>query len=143
MAELVKEIEGVGYFDDSGSSSLELAVQSITSLASDKVVILAGESENSLSDLAQAIEDNGVIHVLLVESASKYAEALREVGFTHFTVIAWEGMQKIVDTAYHLTEPGDSVLLTATGPTDLFKDNDELRLEFRKAVENLNGRIGG
>jgi UDP-N-acetylmuramoylalanine--D-glutamate ligase len=144
--EFVGEVEGVKYYDDSFSTNPETAIAAIKSFAADKVVILGGSSKNaSFDELARVIDENQVIHALLIgEESSKLTIALTEVGFTHFTAVKWQGMQQLLDTAYHLTEPGDIVLLSpACASFDLFKNYKDRGDQFYSAVKNIEERLHG
>lgn len=144
--EFVAEVEGVRYYDDSFSTNPETAIAAIKSFESDKVVILGGSTKNaSFNTLARVIDENSVIHALLIgEEAEKLATALRSVGFTHFTVMKWQGMQQLIDTAYHLTESGDNVILSpACASFDLFKNYKDRGEQFQEAVKNIEERLHG
>lgn len=144
--QFVAEVEGVRYYDDSFSTNSETALAAIKSFSADKILILGGSSKKaSFDDLAQAVESGGVIHALLVgEEAETLAEALRGAGFNHFTVVKWTGMQNLLDTIYHLSEPGDVVLLSpACASFDLFKNYKDRGDQFHAAVHNLKERLNG
>ncbi len=142
--EFVSEVEGVKYYDDSFSTNPDTAIAAIKSFASDKVVIVGGSSKNaSFDELAQVIDDNNVIHALLIgEEADNLAQSLSKIGFTHFTVVKWQGMQHLIDTAYHLTESGDVVLLSpACASFDLFENYKDRGVQFQYAVKNIEERL--
>ena len=139
------EVEGVRYYDDSFSTNPDTAIAAIRSFDAPKLVVLGGSGKGAIfSELAQAVEDNGVIHALLIgEEAPKIAEALKQVGFTHFTIVKWTNMQGLIDIAYHLTEPGDIVLLSpACASYDLFKNYKDRGNQFNAAVKHMKERLG-
>ncbi len=140
---LVAEIAGVSYYDDSDSVTSKATAETIRSVSEDKVIIIGGSGKDiDFNELAQVIEDNKVIHALLVGPAAvEISEALSRVGFTHFTIIEDSNMQKLIDTVYHLTEPGDALIFSpACKITDLFSDPVSI---FEAAVLNLKERVDG
>jgi len=141
--ELVGEVAGVKYFDDSFATTPETAMAAIESFAEPKVVILGGSDKGATyGKLAEAVEAGGVIHALLIgDTAPAIEKALRGVGFTHLTAGLTE-MQKIVDTCYHITEPGDVVLLSpACASFGLFKNYKDRGNQFKAAVADLAARL--
>lgn len=139
------EVEGVTYYDDSFSTNPETAIAAIRSFEAAKLIILGGSGKGAdFNELAQVVEDNGVIHALLIGvEAPKIAEALKTVGFTHFTIVKWTNMQALIDMAYHLTEPGDIVLLSpACASFDLFANYKDRGNQFKAAVKHMKERLG-
>lgn len=140
---LVAEVAGVHYYDDTVSITPESTADTIISIPTDKVIILGGSAQEvSFDALAQVIEDNSVIHVLLIGYAGvKISEALAKVGFTHFTIMSELNMKKIIDTAYHLTESGDTFIFSpGCDISDLFLDAGSV---FEQAVIHLKERVNG
>ena len=138
--ELAGVIEGVKYYDDSFSTTPETAIAAMKSFPGAKVMILGGSDKNSdYSELATEVENRNVIHILLIgDMASKIASELDEVGFSHYTVVTWQGMDQLVQTASHLVEPGDVVLLSpACASFGLFTDYKDRGNQFKAAVGKL------
>lgn len=142
-AERVAEVAGVTYYDNSAATTPEATISVINSFVEPKVLILDGSDKGSENiELAKAIQAGGVIHVLLMgDMTLKTEQALRQAGFTHFTA-ALNDMRKIVETCYHITEPGDVVLLSPAGSSlGLFKDYKERGDQFKAAVQELAQRV--
>ncbi len=141
--DLVAEVAGVKYYDDSFATTPETAMAAINSFEEPKVVILGGSDKGSkYGELAQAVEHGGVTHALLMgDTSSKIEQALRRAGFTHLTT-GFTDMRKIVETCYHITEPGDVVLLSpACASFGLFKNYKERGDQFKANVHELAQRI--
>ena len=106
---LVREFNGVRYYDDSRSTSPEAAIKAL----SEPKVLIIGSGDN----LAQVIDDHNVIHALLIgEETPKIAAALTEIGYTHFTQVQSQGMPALVQICKNITEPGDIVLFGIANP---------------------------
>ncbi len=141
--EPVAEVDGVRYFDDSFATTPETAIAAIRSFEGPKLIILGGSDKGARYDeLAREVEDGGVIHALLIgDTAPAIAEALGRVGFTHYTLVDWKGMDVLVQTCRQLTEPGDVVLLsTGCASFGLFKNYKDRGDQFQAAVRALMAR---
>ncbi len=141
--ELVREVAGVRYYDDSFSTTPETATAAIKTFKEPKVIILGGSSKGAVYDgLAAAVEDGGVIHALLIgDTAPEIAKALQRAGFAHFTV-GFTTMADLLEMCYHITEPGDVVLLSpACASFGLFVNYKERGSQFRAAVLSLAERV--
>jgi UDP-N-acetylmuramoylalanine--D-glutamate ligase len=138
--ELVAEVDGVKYYDDSFSTTPETAVAALRSFAGDKVAILGGSDKGiGFAELVRAVEDERVIHALLIgDTAPDIARELDKVGFSHYTLVKWQGMAQLIQTASHLAEPGDIVLLSpGCASFGLFANYKERGQQFQEAVMAL------
>ena len=121
-------IAGVRYVLDQSVASPGATVKAIMALSAPVVLLTVDSSltgESDLSDLAQAIEDGGVIHVLARNGTHNLAAALRKVGYTHYT-LSPKPINELLRTAYALTDEGDVVLLsaiTSDGSGNRFEDD--------------------
>ncbi|HSX02084.1 MAG TPA: UDP-N-acetylmuramoyl-L-alanine--D-glutamate ligase [Candidatus Saccharimonadia bacterium] len=141
--ELAGEVAGVRYYDDSFSTTPDAAIAAIKAFAEPKVIILGGSDKGAnFTRLAQAVEHGGVIHALLIgETAAQLEAALRRAGFTHFTT-GFTDMPHLIETCYHITEPGDVVLLSpACASFGLFTDYKARGDQFKAAVQQLKERL--
>lgn len=144
--EKVAVIAGVSYYDDSFSTNPDTAMAAIKAFPGDKVIILGGSSKKAdFRGLAQVVQDNRVIHALLIgEETESIAAALESVKFNHFTRVRWTAMQDLVYTIHHLTEPGDVVLLSpACASFDLFRNYKDRGNQFKAAVRFVKERVDG
>ena len=142
--ELAGETNGVRYYDDSFASVPESAVAAIRSFNESKVIILGGSDKHAnFTELARVVENEGVIHALLIgDTAPQLATALDAVGFHHYTIVKWQNMAHLVQTASHLVEPGDVVLLSpACASFGLFTNYKERGDQFKAAVVALGGTL--
>lgn len=137
--ELVKEIDGIEYYDDSFGTTPETAIVALQAFDKPKVVILGGSDKGaSYEELAHVVTTLIVRKVVLIgEQASKIEEALTTAGYKD-TIAGGDDMQSIVETAKKFAMPGDVVLLsTACASFDMFKNYKDRGDKFKKAVQAL------
>jgi UDP-N-acetylmuramoylalanine--D-glutamate ligase len=137
--ELVRELDGVKYYDDSFGTTPETAIVAIEAFDQPKVVILGGSDKGaSFDNLAQVVKDNNMRAVLLIgKMAPNIQQSLEAVGFTNF-IFGGGTMTEIVKTAQENARPGDVVILsTACASFDMFKDYKDRGEQFKAAVQAL------
>lgn len=138
--ELVTELDGIRYYDDSFGTTPETAIVAIQAFKESKVVILGGSDKGaSYEDLAAAVRDNNVREVLLIgDQAPRIQAALEAVGFTAFEP-GGETMPEIVEKARGRAEEGDIVLLsTGCASFGMFKNYKDRGDQFKQAVRALS-----
>ena len=137
--ELVREFDGVKYYNDSFGTTPETAIVAIEAFTEPKVIILGGSDKGSdYSELARVIATSNVrCAVLIGEMASKIRNALEAAEFHNFTD-GGKVMKEIVNNARQQAKPGDIVLLsTACASFDLFKDYIDRGNQFKQVVLGL------
>jgi UDP-N-acetylmuramoylalanine--D-glutamate ligase len=138
--ELVGEVAGVKYYDDSFGTTPETAAVAVEAFEQPKVLILGGSDKGATFEkLAQTVKENNVKKVILIGvMAPKIETALRAAGYEH-TVKGGETMDEIVKTAQSAAGPGDIVLLsTACASFDMFKNYQDRGDQFKQAVRALS-----
>lgn len=138
--ELVRELNGVKYYDDSFGTTPETAIVAMQAFTQPKVVILGGSDKGLPFDgLADAVMQNNVRHAVVIgETAPKIVALLKERGFTSISQ-GLRQMPEIVTAAYDHAQPGDIVLLsTGCASFGLFKDYKDRGDQFKKAVLALS-----
>lgn len=141
--ELVREVDGVRFYDDSYASGLGATKAAIQAVKGKKVMILGGYDR--MLDLNHfgpyAIEHkNEFRHLLLIgASAERLAGILDKAGFTNYTVDKTvHDMPAIVAAARRLAQRGDAIVLSPGFPSfDMFKSFKERGEQFHAAAENL------
>lgn len=137
--EFVREIKGVGYYDDSFGTTPETAIVAIESFDQPKVVILGGSDKGATFDaLANTVKTNNVRHVLTIgERGPTIAQALANIGFTSVSD-GGSTMKEIIDHAQNVAQSGDVILLsTACASFGLFKDYKDRGNQFKQVVQSL------
>jgi UDP-N-acetylmuramoylalanine--D-glutamate ligase len=135
--ELVREVGGIRFVNDSKATNPEAAEQALTAYPPGLRLILGGSRKGSSFDgLARAARERGVARAYLIgESADDIAEALVRAGvaFTHAG-----DLERAVEQALSDAEPGDVVLLSpASASYDQFENFEERGARFRAIVEAL------
>jgi UDP-N-acetylmuramoylalanine--D-glutamate ligase len=137
--ELVREFEGVKYYDDSFGTTPETAVVALAAFNQPKVVILGGHDKDIPFDkLADKVSNNNVRHAVLIgDTAPKLEELLKERGFSNYS-LGLKTMPEIVTEAKKNAQPGDVVLLsTGCASFGLFKDYKDRGNQFKQVVQAL------
>jgi UDP-N-acetylmuramoylalanine--D-glutamate ligase len=135
--ELVREVGGVRFVNDSKATNPEAAERALSAYPPGLRVILGGSRKGiPFAQLARRARDSRVAQAYLIgESADELAEALAQQGvrFTHS-----RDLDTAVRDAFADAEPGDVVLLSpACASYDQFRDFEERGARFRELVEAL------
>jgi len=133
--ELVDEIKGVAFYNDSKATNIDAAIKSIASFARPIILIAGGRHKGSdYHPLMEAAMNKVKGAVFLGEARDLLAEAWTDV-------IPWTkatDMQDAVALAYNQAAKGDVVLLApACSSFDMFKDFQHRGAVFREAVKRL------
>lgn len=137
--ELVRELKGVKYYDDSFGTTPETAIVAVQAFTEPKVLIVGGSDKGvPFDDLADAIVQNNVKHAITIGATGPaIATALRARGFTQITEDL-NTMPEMIQTASSLAEVGDIVLLsTGCASFGLFRDYKDRGDQFKQAVQTL------
>jgi len=146
--ELVAEIKGVKYYDDSIATNPVASSAAIRSFPQGKVILLAGGSDKKL-DFAEYLEtiiEQGVKALLLFPPTGKkilqelqalwQKHGLKEKDFPQFKHC--DDMLVAVNQAKEWAQQGDVVLLSpACASFGLFKDYQDRGQQFQTAVNDL------
>lgn len=137
--ELVRELDGVKYYDDSFGTMPDTAIVAIQAFAQPKVIILGGSDKGAdFTALASVVAHSDVRQVLLIgQQADKIRQALDGQGF-HDYQAGGNNMTEIVANARKASENGDVILLsTACASFDMFDDYKDRGDQFKSAVQAL------
>jgi UDP-N-acetylmuramoylalanine--D-glutamate ligase len=137
--ELVRDLDGVRYYDDSFGTTPETAIVAIQAFSQPKVVILGGSDKGAKYDeLAVAVRDGNVRRALLIgQQAWRIQSALELAGFTSYAT-GGDSMEEIVANARQAAKSGDVVLLsTGCASFDMFQNYKDRGDQFKRAVQSL------
>ena len=137
--QLVRELDGVGYYDDSFGTTPETAIVAIQAFSQPKILILGGSDKGaSYDELAKVVASSNVRQVILIgDQAQRIQASLRAAGYTDY-VAGGTTMAEIVKTAQAAAQPGDVVLLsTACASFDMFTNYKDRGEQFTAAVQAL------
>lgn len=140
--ELVRELDGVKYYNDSYASAPDAAMAALAAITAPKVIILGGFDRNlPLGHLARCLADHrGDIRkaVLIGASAHRLAGELEAAGFSNYAMESAKVMPAIVAAARGYAQPGDAVLLSpGFASFDMFKNFEDRGLQFKTVVAKL------
>jgi UDP-N-acetylmuramoylalanine--D-glutamate ligase len=135
--ELVRELNGVRFVNDSKATNPEAAERALSAYPPGIRLILGGSRKGiPFTRLARRAAEAGVAQAYLIgDSADEIAEALAAAGvrFTYSGDLA-----SAVRDAYAAAEPGEVILLSpACASYDQFRDFEERGELFRELVEAL------
>ena len=139
--ELVRDINGVKYYDDSFSTTPETAIAAIEAFKNPEILILGGSSKNSdFSELGQVIAKAENVKAI-VGIGVEWPRIKVQIQNSKLQIPIIEGakdMKTIVIACSKIAQPGDVVLLTpACASFDMFKNYKDRGNQFKKEVGKL------
>ncbi|HEX8932580.1 MAG TPA: UDP-N-acetylmuramoyl-L-alanine--D-glutamate ligase [Patescibacteria group bacterium] len=139
--ELVGEVAGVKYYDDSFSTVPETAIAAIEAFAAPEILILGGSSKNSdFTQLGIVIREAKNIRAI-IGIGEEWETIKSQIANHQSQILMVEGattMSQIVQAAAKLAKPGDVVLLSpACASFDMFKNYKERGQQFKAEVRKL------
>lgn len=140
--ELVREHDGVAYYNDSFSTTTLATVAAIEAFTQPKVLIIGGYDRGlDLDELAGSIVKNSatIRKILLIgASRERIATALDAQQFSAYEVTEAQTMREIVALAKEAAQPGDAVVFSpGFASFDMFKNFEDRGDQFRDAVQLL------
>jgi UDP-N-acetylmuramoylalanine--D-glutamate ligase len=137
--EFVRELEHVGYYDDSFGTTPDTLEVAIKTFSQPVILIAGGHDKGADYDkMAAKIVADRVKHVIAVgQIADTLAQSLQKRGFKDIT-LGLKTMPEMVAEARRVASPGDVVLLSAgTSSFGLFRDYKDRGNQFKQAVQAL------
>jgi UDP-N-acetylmuramoylalanine--D-glutamate ligase len=140
--ELVRELNGVRWYNNSIATAPERTIAVIRAFDEPIVLMLGGRDKNlPWEELMQLVSER-VDHVVLFgEAAEKIQKTVDSLGLgeKRFTLSRANGLHEAVRQAAEVAEAGDVVLLSPGGTSfDEFKDFEERGERFRTWVHELS-----
>jgi len=137
----VRTVNDVAYYDDSIATTPGSAIAALRAFTQPKVLILGGSDKGAdYAELAKEVAAHDVSHVILIGSeAPKIEKALRKENLSNILNLGSDTtMQKVVDQASQLAEPGSVVVLSpACASFGMFKNYVDRGNQFIDAVNAL------
>jgi UDP-N-acetylmuramoylalanine--D-glutamate ligase len=139
--EMVGELDGVFFYDDSKGTNVGAVVAAIDRFPRPVVLIAGGRDKGgSYEPLAQVMKQAGRGAVLIGEAAAKLREVLAPV----VPVEIAGSLEGAVAQAATMARSGDAVLLSpACSSFDMFRNYEHRAEVFRAAVKALIAQRGG
>ena len=139
--ELVRELNGVRWYNNSMATAPERTIAVIHAFDEPIVLMLGGRDKNLPWEELMQLVNERVDHVVLFgEAADKIQKTVDSLGLgkKRFTVARADNLHEAVLKAAELSKPGDVVLLSPGGTSfDEFKDFAERGERFREWVQEL------
>ena len=138
--EFIAEINGVSWYNDSIATTPQSAIAALEAFEGAKIIIAGGYDKNlPFDELGQKIAAGAKAAVLLGQTAPKIASAIQLFPQAGVKIQIVESLAKAVQSAAHLAESGDVVLLSpACASYDMFENFQQRGREFIKLVRALN-----
>lgn len=138
--ELVRELRGVRWYNDSIATAPERTMAAVRAFEEPIVLLLGGRDKDLPWDDLAALIRQRVDHVVLFgEAAEKIEKAVAGSGSRPQTLTRCETLEQAVLQAAEVAEAGDVVLLSPGGTSyDAFKDFAERGERFREWVLKLS-----
>jgi len=138
--QLIRELNGVKYFNDSFSTTPETAIAALKSFSEPKVVILGGSDKGiPFDELADTVVSSNTKHVLAIgDTGPVIANLLQNRNYSSVTTAGLDSMQAIVTKAQEIALEGDIVLLsTGCASFGMFQHYKDRGDQFNQAVQAL------
>lgn len=138
---LVREVEGVQYYDDNFSSAPPAVKAAIRSFDQPEILICGGYDRNlDFSDMAKAIAGKGNVKRVVLYGQTKYkiGDALRSQGYSAVDIMPEDDLNSVVLKAKSLASSGNVVIMSPGCPSfDMFKNFTERGEAFIRIVKKL------
>lgn len=141
--ELVGEVNGVTYFDDSKGTNVDATVKAIEAMKRETVLLLGGKNKGyDYGRLFGTLPDTRVTHTILYgENRFALLKSAREHAFENFTLC--DGFEFAVRIAALKAKTGQAVLLSpASASFDEFASYEERGDKFVEIVESFIRKEG-
>ncbi len=142
--ELVRELNGVRWYNNSIASAPERTIAVIHAFEEPIVLMLGGRDKNLPWEELMQLVNERVDHVVIFgEAADKIQKTVDSLGLARqgkrFTLSRANGLHEAILQAAEVAEAGDVVLLSPGGTSfDEFKDFEERGERFRAWVQELS-----
>ncbi len=147
--ELVAEINGVCWYNDSKATTPESAIAALEAFERPTIIIAGGYDKNiAFDELGKTIAEKARVAVLIGQTAEKIAEAIRKtqdsrlqardtIRNTRIEIV--NSFAEAVELANKVAESGDVVLLSpACASYDMFENFEQRGREFCKLVQQIS-----
>jgi UDP-N-acetylmuramoylalanine--D-glutamate ligase len=139
--ELVREVGGVKYYDNSFATTPEATIEDLKSFNNPIILFLGGADKGSnFKDLARTVKKANIKLVILLSGLAtpKIKKELIKVGIEAKKMKSADGMAEAVEIARQKAEVGDMVLLsTACASFGMFKNYKERGDMFKQEVNKI------
>lgn len=139
--ELVREKDGVRYYDDSFSTVPETAIAAIQAFSAPEILLLGGSSKKSdFTELGKVISETSNIKAIIAigKEWERIKTMINDQGSRIKIIEGLENMHEFVQKAGEIAQSGDVVLLSpACASFDKFKSYKDRGSQFKDQVNLL------
>ncbi|GAF96385.1 unnamed protein product, partial [marine sediment metagenome] len=138
--ELVEEINGVRWYNDSIATTPQSAIAALEAFEEAKIIIAGGYDKNlPFDEFGQKIATNAKAAILIGQTAPKIANAIQHFPEAGTKIELVDSLAEAVQSAAHLAENGDVILLSpACASYDMFDNFQHRGHEFIRLVRALS-----
>jgi UDP-N-acetylmuramoylalanine--D-glutamate ligase len=135
--QLIAEINGVRWYDDSKATTPVSTMAALNGIDEPKILIAGGyDKQISFAELGACIAERAKACVLIGQTASKIADAIKSGGISECTIQYADSMEQAVQISYDLAVSGDVVLMSpACASYDMFKNYTQRSEAFIESVK--------
>jgi len=139
--ELVAEINGVKWYNDSKATTPQSAVASLEAFDQPVIIIAGGYDKHiPFDEFGQKIAEKAKAAILLGQTAKKITEAIAAQPNANTKIETVNSLSKAVERAKQLSANGDVVLLSpACASYDMFDNFEQRGEEFHSLVRENSG----
>jgi len=139
--ELVMEINGVKWYNDSKATTPQSAITAIEAFDQPVIIIAGGYDKNiPFDEFGQKIAKKAKAAILLGQTAQKIADAITARPKTNTKIEIVNSLSRAVELAKQLAANGDVVLLSpACASYDMFDNFEQRGKEFCRLVRENSG----
>ena len=136
--ELVGEINGIRFINDSAATTPDAAAAGIRSFDTPIVLIAGGRDKGGNWDgFKKALKERVKALVAIGEFADKLIEMAKEIGIGFAKAMS---MEEAVQQAFQMASPGDTVLMSpGCASFDMFTSYTQRGEKFKEAIKRLSG----
>jgi UDP-N-acetylmuramoylalanine--D-glutamate ligase len=137
--ELVKEVIGVTFINDSKATNPDSTIKAVNAMRSPTILIAGGyDKQTPFEEMASSIAASYVYKVILTgDTSEKIAEALIGAGFNNYSIAS--SLENAVKEAMASATKGDVVLFSpACSSFDSFKSYEHRGEVFKNIVNNID-----
>jgi len=141
--ELIREINGIRFYDDSFSTIPETTIAAIKAFKEPEILILGGSSKNSdFKELGEVILSSNNIKAIIGIGLEWKRIKSQITNHKSQIIEGCKNMREVVQKAVSISKPGDVVLLSpACASFDMFKNYKERGDLFKKEVNKLTDMV--
>ncbi len=142
-AELVRELDGVKYYNDAIGTSPTRTVKGMLSLFEQKIILIAGGYDKKIpyDEMGKAVPDTVKVLILFGATADKIEAAVKSAPnycVNNPVIIRVNNMEEAVKAARENAVSGDIVAMSpASASFDMYKNFAEKGLHFKKIVNEM------